>query len=63
MTKTLIYRTYQRRIHHVLTMLRSFRHSVQCYVPCLTIHSSTLYGSHALITIILCAPAIIPIVA
>ncbi|MFS8017542.1 hypothetical protein Hanom_Chr15g01381641 [Helianthus anomalus] len=62
MAKTLIYRKYQRHIHHVLTMLRPFRHSVQCYVQGLTIRSSTLYGSHALITIIPCAPAIILIV-
>ncbi|KAJ0576925.1 hypothetical protein HanIR_Chr05g0230011 [Helianthus annuus] len=63
MVKTLIYRKYQRRIHHVLTTLRPFRYSGPCYVPCLTIHSSTLYGSHTPITIIPCAPAIILIVA
>ncbi|MFS7934108.1 hypothetical protein Hanom_Chr05g00387711 [Helianthus anomalus] len=54
---------YQQRIQHILTMLCSFRYSVSCYVPCLTIHSRTPYGFHATTTIISCAPAIILVVA
>ncbi|MFS7927247.1 hypothetical protein Hanom_Chr04g00306751 [Helianthus anomalus] len=45
MVKTLIYRKYQRRIHHVLTMLRPFRYS--CHVtfrvlPYTVVHSMVL---------------------
>ncbi|MFS7940984.1 hypothetical protein Hanom_Chr05g00470821 [Helianthus anomalus] len=63
MVGTLIYRKYQRRIHHVLTMLRPFRYSVSCYVPCFTIHGRTPYGFHASTTIIPCEPVIILVVA
>ncbi|MFS7954712.1 hypothetical protein Hanom_Chr07g00633751 [Helianthus anomalus] len=63
MIRTLICRMYQRRIHHVLTMLRLIRPLVSCYVPCLTTHSITPYGFHAYTTIISCAPVIILVVA
>ncbi|MFS8017264.1 hypothetical protein Hanom_Chr15g01378341 [Helianthus anomalus] len=63
MVKTLIYRKYQRHIHHVSTMLHLFRYSVSCCILCLTIHSSTLYDYHAPIIIIPCALTIILIVA
>ncbi|MFS7937525.1 hypothetical protein Hanom_Chr05g00428631 [Helianthus anomalus] len=45
MMKTLIYRKYRRRIHHVLTKLRPFR--IQCHVtfrvlPHTVVHSMVL---------------------
>ncbi|MFS8005860.1 hypothetical protein Hanom_Chr13g01242361 [Helianthus anomalus] len=61
MLETLIYRKYQRHIHHVLTTLHLFH--ISCDVTFRALRSSTLYGSHPAITIIPCAPAIIPIVA
>ncbi|MFS7975931.1 hypothetical protein Hanom_Chr10g00886491 [Helianthus anomalus] len=63
MVGTLIYRKYQRRIHHVLTILLLFRYSLSCYVPCLTIHSRTPYDFHVPTTIIPCGPAIILVIA
>ncbi|KAJ0442412.1 hypothetical protein HanIR_Chr16g0808981 [Helianthus annuus] len=45
MVKTLIYRKYQRRIHHVLTMLRPFRlrcHVMFCLLPYAVAHSMVL---------------------
>ncbi|MFS7944882.1 hypothetical protein Hanom_Chr06g00517471 [Helianthus anomalus] len=53
---------YQRRIHHVLTILRPSRirrHVTFRVLPYAVVHSMV---SHTPITIIPCAPAIIPIV-
>ncbi|MFS7966840.1 hypothetical protein Hanom_Chr09g00778581 [Helianthus anomalus] len=54
---------YQRRIYHVLTMLRLFRYLVSCYVLCLIVHNRTPSGFHAPTTIIPCAPVIILVIA
>ncbi|MFS7999292.1 hypothetical protein Hanom_Chr12g01164321 [Helianthus anomalus] len=63
MVKSLIYRKYHRRIHHVLTMLRLSRiqrHVTFCVLPYAVVHSMV---SHTPITIIPCSPEIILIAA